>query len=168
MTLFTVVDPSDQTTDQVRVDETPVGKGVFAIRNYPERSVIGQISGEIICDPHGGSEYAIEVDAEHRLEPNAPFRFVNHSCDANCEFEVLIDEAEDGSKRQILYLSAVKDIFAGEQLTIEYNWPATSAIPCKCGAANCRGWIVCPTELDQVGIAQAYNAELQQELNQAL
>ena len=166
MTLFTVVDSIDSTTDQVCVKETPVGKGVFAIRNYPERSVIGEISGEIIHDPYGGSEYAIEVDAENSLEPHAPFRYVNHSCEPNCEFELLIDTAECGSERPILYLSALRNIYAGEQLTIEYNWPATSAIPCQCGASNCRGWIVCPTELDQVGNAEAFNAELQQEMNQ--
>ena len=27
-------------------------------------------------------------------------------------------------------------------MTIDYAWPADSAIRCQCGSENCRGWIV--------------------------
>src|SRR5262245_44922330 len=36
--------------DSVRVDETPVGKGVFAARSFPRGSVIGEITGDLITD----------------------------------------------------------------------------------------------------------------------
>jgi len=65
-------------------------------------------------------------------------------------------------------LIALRNIFAGEQLTIEYNWAATSAIPCECGASNCRGWVVCPWELDQVGNEQVFDAELQEEVQETV
>lgn len=49
-----------------------------------------------------------------------------------------------------VYLIALRDIWPGEELTIDYNWPAISAVPCHCGAASCRGWIVSFDELDSL------------------
>ena len=163
MTLHTVMDDNQPTSDQVRVCDTHIGKGVFAERNYPFKSIIGQITGDFIDDPNHGSAYAIEIDAVSQMEPHPPFRFLNHNCEPNCEFDFLPDE-EGVRHDKNLYLMALRDIYAGEQLTIEYNWPATSAIPCECGAKNCRGWVVCPWELDQVGNDQVFEAELQEEV----
>ena len=170
LTLFTVIDANEPTLDKVRVRETHIGKGVFAERNYPAKSIIGQITGDLIEDPNYGSPYAIEVDATSQIEPHPPFRFLNHNCDPNCEFDFLPEpgQEEEGSTQTILYLIALRNIFAGEQLTIEYNWPATSAIPCECGASNCRGWVVCPWELDQVGSEQVFDAELQKEVKNSV
>lgn len=163
MTLYTVIDSNQPTSDSVRVVETHIGKGVFAERSYPIKSIIGQITGDFILDPNYGSPYAIEIDAVSQMEPHAPFRFLNHCCDPNCEFDFLHGEDETRNENN-LYLIALRNILAGEQLTIEYNWPATSAIPCECGASNCRGWVVCPWELDQVDNQQVFDAELQAEV----
>ena len=167
MTLYTVMDDNQPTTDQVRVRETHIGKGVFAERNYPVKSIIGQITGDLINDPNHGSAYAIEIDAVSQMEPHAPFRFLNHCCDPNCEFDFLTEESE-GRNDKNLYVIALRNIYAGEQLTIEYNWAATSAIPCECGTSNCRGWIVCPWELDQVGNDQVFESELQAEVQKTV
>ncbi len=39
-------------------------------------------------------------------------------------------------------------VHAGEELTIDYGWPAEVAIPCLCGSRHCRGWIVDPDEVE--------------------
>lgn len=70
-------------------------------------------------------------------------RFINHSCDPNCEAYVFEDR---------LYIYAMRDIVASEELTFDYQLgsvmhdgrarrPATE-YRCRCGAANCRGTMV--------------------------
>ena len=134
----------------VVVDETAIGKGVFAARPYPERSVVGEITGEVIDDPDYTSDYCIELNETLSLEPAAPFRFLNHSCEPNCEFDFdSIEEPADGRTPAIppIFVYAIRNIEAGEQLTIDYNWPASHAIPCECGAVSCRGWVVSEDEM---------------------
>jgi SET domain-containing protein len=46
-----------------------------------------------------------------------------------------------------LWLQALTPIEPGDELTIDYGWPADVAIPCVCDAAGCRGWIVSLAEL---------------------
>ena len=70
---------------EVRVGDTPVGKGVFAQRDYSANSVIGEITGDLITDASGGSCNSFVVDERTELDPHAPFRFLNHSCEPNCE-----------------------------------------------------------------------------------
>ena len=127
----------------LRIARTSVGKGLFAARTYVDGEVIGEITGETISDPEYTSRYAFDLEDGNQLEPAAPFRFVNHSCDPNCSFEVLEIKHGDAKepKRQLM-LFAIDAIHSGEELTIDYNWPAQYAIPCKCGSVHCRGWIV--------------------------
>ena len=133
--------------DSVSIGETPVGKGVFSERSYPANAVIGEITGDVITDCSSGSRYSFEIDDRTQLEPHAPFRYLNHSCEPNCEFDWFDDDGMDGDAAPV-YLIALRDMGAGEELTIDYNWPAIHAIPCHCAAASCRGWIVSLDELD--------------------
>lgn len=66
--------------------------------------------------------------------------FINHSCDPNCE-------TEDHSGR--VYIVAVRDIAAGEELTYEYNLCDSddAEADCYCGAAACRGTMFSEAEL---------------------
>ena len=133
--------------DSVRIGKTPVGNGVFTERSYPAKAVIGEITGDVITNCSSGSRYSFEIDDRTQLEPHAPFRYLNHSCEPNCEFDWFDDDGMDGDAAPV-YLIALRDMGAGEELTIDYNWPAIHAIPCHCAAASCRGWIVSLDELD--------------------
>jgi SET domain-containing protein len=152
MTLYSS-DPDDrETPEHVRVSDTIVGKGVFATRPYPATAIVGKITGKRIVDEHYESEHTFEFGSGVQLEPAAPFRFLNHSCEPNCEFD-LIDEFDPdvfGPMLANLYVVALRNIQPDEELTIDYNWPATSAIPCMCGAESCRGWVVAEYELEKV------------------
>jgi len=66
--------------------------------------------------------------------------FINHSCDPNCE-------TEDHGGR--VYIVAVRDIAAGEELTYEYNLCDSddAEADCYCGAATCRGTMFSEAEL---------------------
>jgi hypothetical protein len=46
-----------------------------------------------------------------------------------------------------LWIEAIRDIMPGEELTIDYAWPADRGAKCLCGSPRCRGWIVDPKEL---------------------
>jgi hypothetical protein len=108
--------------------------------------VIGEILGEV-CDAHPADpSYCMELPSGRVLEPSAPFRFLNHSCDPNCELFYWCDEDDRASQEDRLWLQTIHDVQAGEELLIDYCWPADAAIPCRCGAPNCRGWIVDPDE----------------------
>ena len=139
----------------VEVRDTHIGKGLFAVRPYPAQAVIGQIRGEMIYSKTYGSNYAFEFDEGVMLEPAEPFRFVNHSCDPNCEFDLIDDPTfsnadNDQKPIQRLYLITLQPIETGDEFTIDYNWSAKNAIRCECGAIQCRGWVVSEDELSQI------------------
>lgn len=137
--------------DALEVRATHIGKGIFAKRSYAADAIIGEILGEEIRETEYESDYCIWLGDDWHLEPAPPFRYLNHSCDANCEFDVF-DVQEEGEGGEVVwvervYLFAIRTIRQGEQLTIDYCWPADGAIPCACGAKNCRGWVVAEEEL---------------------
>ena len=135
----------------IEIRETHVGKGVFAKRRFLVSQLVGTIDGQQFADPSYSSPYCFDLENGAVLEPAAPFRYVNHSCDPNCEID-LFDEDEtngEGPARSVI-LMACREIQVGEELTIEYNWDATNAIRCLCGAESCRGWIVAPEELEEL------------------
>jgi SET domain-containing protein len=67
--------------------------------------------------------------------------FFNHSCDPNCETE----QDEHGR----IYISTVRDVAAGEELTYEYNLHDSDedSQDCYCSAPNCRGTMFSDMEL---------------------
>jgi SET domain-containing protein len=66
--------------------------------------------------------------------------FINHSCAGNCE----TSEADDR-----IWITALRDISAGEEITYDYCLYDGSDDPCicYCGATNCRGSMYAPAEL---------------------
>jgi uncharacterized protein len=66
--------------------------------------------------------------------------FINHSCDPNCESDTL-----DGR----VFITAIRGIAAGEELTYEYNlYDSDDAEQnCYCGAKQCRGTMFSEDEL---------------------
>ena len=66
--------------------------------------------------------------------------FINHSCDANCETEEI-----DGR----IWITAIRDIAAGEELCYDYCLydGDDDECPCTCGAKKCRGTMFSPEEL---------------------
>jgi SET domain-containing protein len=66
--------------------------------------------------------------------------FVNHSCAPNCETE------EDSGR---VFIKAIRNIAAGEELVYEYNLHDSDDdnADCHCGAPNCRGTMFSDDEL---------------------
>lgn len=135
----------------VRVGKVPFGKGLFARRAIAKGELIGIVTGRVIHDPHYASSYCIDLGKDMSLEPRAPFRYLNHCCEPNSQLFSVDCEYEDGSPAPPeIHVEAIADIPEGAELTIDYAWSADGAIKCLCGAATCRGWVVCPTELPKL------------------
>jgi hypothetical protein len=130
----------------IRVGETHVGRGVFARRAIKAGIVLGEVHGEHLDDHPADSSYVMELPSGRLLDPAAPLRFVNHSCDPNCELFYWEGDAENPQEDR-LWMQTIRPIAAGAELSIDYSWPADAAIPCRCGTPQCRGWIVDPAEL---------------------
>ena len=137
----------------IRLGETSVGKGVFARRHIHEGLLLSEILGKVLEDYPEDSSYCMALPSGKLLEPTAPLRFLNHSCDPNCELFYWEDE-ETNLQEDRLWLQTIRPIVPGEQLLIDYCWPADAAIPCQCGAPTCRGWIVDPDEFHLLPISE--------------
>lgn len=129
----------------LHIQDTPYGKGVFAKRLIKKGEEVGMIGGEVYDENDFDSDYCMDLGHELVIEPRNVFRRMNHSCKPNCEL-VALEEADDYR----IFVEAIRKIETGDQLTIDYAWPADHAIPCLCSAKKCRGWIVHPDELGEL------------------
>ena len=132
-------------------------KGVIAKKNISQGTHIIQYVGDLITkkesdkraqvkltqaqnDPYQGAVYIFTLDKKHDIDGDTWFnmaKFLNHSCNPNCEAEY--DEEENE-----IWIAAKKNIKKGDELTYDYgydidNWDEHL---CKCGSKNCVGYIV--------------------------
>jgi len=79
--------------------------------------------------------------------------FINHSCDPNCES----DEDRGG-----VFVRAIRNIAAGEELLYEYNLFDSDEddADCYCGAPNCRGTMFSEEEVKRQKRRKARKAAL--------
>ena len=94
------------------------------------------------------NEYIFTLDDEHDLDGNVPWnpaRFINHSCAPNCEAE--LDEGR-------VWIVALRDIKAGEELTFNYNYDLVDyrQHPCRCGTPVCVGYMVAEEFFEHVRV----------------
>jgi len=133
------------------------GKGVFALQDIVQGETIIEYVGEIITweqaqarhphDPKNPNHtFFFHIDEtrviDGRVRGNSA-RWINHSCDGNCEAD------EQGGR---IFIKAVRDIAAGEELHYDYGLiieerytaKLKAEYPCWCGAARCRGTLLAP------------------------
>ena len=122
------------------------GKGAFATGNIPAKRKLGNMGGVIISyreaqrrvkqQPHNVL-FMVEFDNEDialdaSINSNE-LRHINHSCDPNTFMR--------RAYRQVEFYS-LRKIRKGEELTCDYGETHHDGkLPCRCGAANCRGFI---------------------------
>jgi SET domain-containing protein len=135
------------------------GKGVFALQDLAEGEKIIEYVGEVITweeaqdrHPHDPQDpnhtFYFHVDEDRVIDAlygGNSSRWINHSCDPNCE----ADE-EEGR----IFIKALRNIQSGEELNYDYGLiidePYTKKLkaeyPCWCGAKNCRGTLLSPKD----------------------
>ncbi len=131
------------------------GFGAFATRAIPAGMRLIDYAGEALTPAESEARYpdvagerhhtflfAIDDDVviDAAVDGNEA-RFINHSCDPNC------DAVIDGGR---IWIETIRDIAIGEELAYDYAYvlderhtpAAKRRFPCHCGAAGCRGTIL--------------------------
>jgi hypothetical protein len=133
--------------DSINVAKCAVGRCLLATETIRRGTALGRVTGQVVSDEDYGSEYCMDLSDGTVLEPAAPFRYLNHACEPNCEL-ILWRVPREGKKFGLeIWVHSLQKLVAGEELTIDYGWPADMAIPCQCKSANCRQWVVAEEEL---------------------
>lgn len=120
------------------------GMGGYARRDIGEGDEIIEYVGERITKEESNrrcelnNPYIFGLDETHDLDGDVewnPARFINHSCEPNCE--AIEDEGR-------IWIVALRDIRAGEELTFNYGYSLEEYQdnPCRCGANGCVGFMV--------------------------
>src|SRR5699024_3290617 len=148
------------------VQESPLhGLGVFATKNIPAGTCILEYCGERIS-PQEADELAShdESDPGHTFffalssgevidggQEGNDARWINHCCEPNCEAQ----ENDEGTN---VYIVALRDINAGEELFFDYGLVIDDVITqelknqykCLCARPNCRGSMLAALDIEKV------------------
>ena len=140
------------------------GNGVFAVQALKKGERVIEYKGrrrthaEVDADEAGdvetGHTFLFTLSDDYVIDANYEgndARWINHSCDPNCEAVIAEDESDDRRKDQV-FIEAIRDIKPGEELTYNYgitlDEPHTKKLKklwaCKCGAKNCTGTMLQP------------------------
>jgi hypothetical protein len=132
-------------TDVIQIAPSPIhGMGGFAKSFLPAGGRVIEYIGDRItkaesalrCEAQNWFIFGLDdqFDLDGNVEKNQA-RFLNHSCDPNCEAR-----CEDGR----IWIVALRDIRPGEEVTFNYGYDLESyeEHPCRCGSANCANYIV--------------------------
>jgi SET domain-containing protein len=135
------------------------GSGVFAARPIRKGTRIIEYTGERITHGEADSRYDNKDDRDNHtflfivdrktvIDAGVygnDARFINHSCDPNCES--VIEERR-------VFIEAIRNIAPGEELAYDYQIKRDADDPvdideifaCRCGSAACRGTMLWPAK----------------------
>lgn len=133
------------------------GTGLVASKNIKKGVKVIQYIGEKISKKEGdkrsaerikkylkkkneGSVYIFELNKKYDIDGSPDYnkaRFINHSCNPNCEVDIIENE---------IWIISTKRIKKGEELSYDYGYPFDKDDYkdhiCKCGATNCINFII--------------------------
>jgi SET domain-containing protein len=147
-------EPPDRAPDlPFEIRPSPIqGLGAFATRPIAAGTRLIEYAGERLTPAQADARYPDAPGQRHHTFLFAidddvvvdaavggnEARFLNHSCDPNCD--VVVDDER-------LWIETVRDVAGGEELVYDYAFvlperhtpAAKRRYPCRCGAAACRG-----------------------------
>ncbi|MDC1302909.1 SET domain-containing protein-lysine N-methyltransferase [Pelagibacterales bacterium] len=133
------------------------GSGIVATDNIKKGIKIIQYIGERVTKKEGdrrsaerikkflgkkneGSVYIFELNKKYDIDGSPAYnkaRFINHSCNPNCEVDIIKNE---------IWISSIKLIKKGEELNYDYGYPFDeddfNDHICKCDSSKCIGYII--------------------------
>ncbi len=140
------------------------GSGIFASTSIKKNTKIIEYIGEKITKSEGdrrsekrlkkylksqktGSVYIFELNKKYDIDGSPLYnkaRYINHSCDPNCEVVI--------SNNQI-WISSIKKIKKGEELCYDYGYEFdendyTDHV-CECGSKRCIGYIISQDDINK-------------------
>lgn len=131
------------------------GKGAFALRPIAKSERVAEYVGERITHQEADRRYDDDSMDEHHTflftvssrtvldatHAGNDSRYINHSCEPNCESEIV---------RGRIFIYALRDIAEGEELHYDYAYQRSGEetdhdeeqYRCRCGTRTCRGSIM--------------------------
>ena len=133
------------------------GTGIVASQDIKKNTKIIQYIGEKINKKEGdrrsaerikkylnkkneGSVYVFELNNKFDIDGSPLYnkaRYINHSCDPNCEVDIIENQ---------IWIISIKKIKKGEELNYDYGYPFDiddyKDHICKCGSKKCIGYII--------------------------
>jgi SET domain-containing protein len=133
------------------------GYGVVATKNIDKDVKIIEYKGEKISKKEGdrrsglrikryskkadkGIVYIFELNSKYDIDGTPNYnkaRYINHSCDPNCEVEIINGK---------IWITSIKRIHKGEELSYDYGYEFDKDDYkdhiCKCGSKKCIGYII--------------------------
>lgn len=127
------------------------GWGLCVLEDVPKGALIQEYIGEVISSSEfmdradryltGTPVYFFQLDSHTVIDSGAMgsmARFINHSCDPNCNTEIW----KVGGERRVAIVSS-RAIRMGTEVTINYQFESfgLQQHACFCGAVNCTGFL---------------------------
>jgi len=132
------------------------GSGLFAKTNIKKGQKVIQYIGDKVTkregdkradkqirkakkDKNNGMVYVFELNKRYDIDGDVDYnfaKFINHSCNPNCEVDIIDNE---------IWISSIKRIKKGAELFYNYGYPFDTDFVdhiCKCGSHNCVGYIL--------------------------
>ncbi len=133
------------------------GHGIIATKNIKKNTKVIEYIGEKVLKSEGdkrsaqrigmylnskttGSVYIFELNKKYDIDGSPKYnkaRYINHSCDPNCEVEIV---------KGHIWISSIKNIKEGEELSYDYGYEFDKDDYkdhiCKCASKNCLGFII--------------------------
>jgi hypothetical protein len=155
------------------------GRGVFAKRPIRKGSRVIEYTGPIITTKEadevgaameGGLAHTMlfSIDKKRVIDgtKGGDARYINHSCDPNCE------AIQDGDQ---IFIESLRPIKQGEEITYDYHLQVEGKITdkvkkeyaCLCGSAKCRGTQIAPEILEKQAKKDAKKAAKKEKKRQA-
>ena len=139
----------------LRVSNSPKhGRGVFAAQPIPRGVKVIEYVGKLVSVKDSdaiaekqmqragksgtGHVYLFTLNSKYDIDGNVPYnkaRLINHSCDPNCEVQII---------RGRIWILSRRAIQPGEELTYDYgfNLDSWQDHVCLCKTSKCLGYIV--------------------------
>ena len=133
------------------------GIGIFANKTIKKNTRIIQYVGEKILKKEGdkrstdrikkflnkngeGSVYVFELNSKYDIDGSPLYnkaRYINHSCNPNCEVDIIDNE---------IWIISIRSIKKNEELSYDYGYVFDKDDYkdhiCKCDSKNCIGYII--------------------------
>ena len=133
------------------------GTGIFATIDIEKNTKVIEYIGEKITKSEGdkrsaeriekflskkneGSVYIFELNKKYDIDGTPKYnkaRYINHSCNPNCEVDVVKGK---------IWISSIRNIKKGDELNYDYGYAFDkddfSDHICKCGNKKCIGYII--------------------------
>jgi SET domain-containing protein len=133
---------------------TPIRKGERLIEYKGRRRSHDEVDSDVGGDVDSGHTFLFTLNDDWVIDASYEgndARWINHSCDPNCE--AVIDEHDgDDRRKDRVFIEAIRDIAPGEELAYNYgitlaerHTPRLKKIwACLCGSPKCTGTMLQP------------------------